>query len=103
MPDTGGPPLYITTPQGSSVTLVAQLIHSVLSLLLYMTSLFIQIFYIIDSGLFWNSLWNNYNIARFISFRYFYYQNTGTIRGTWYCKGILEIQIRVDVKIFSCC
>ena len=51
MPDTGDPPHYMT-PQGSSIPLVAQLIHSVLSFLLYTASLFIQIFYIIDSGLF---------------------------------------------------
>ena len=41
---TGGPPHHINTPRGSSVSLVAQLVHSVLSFLLYMASLFIQIF-----------------------------------------------------------
>ena len=59
MTATGGPSHYITTPQGGSVPLVAQLVHSVLSFLLYMASLFIKIFYIIDSGLFWNSFWND--------------------------------------------
>ena len=64
MLDTGGPPHYITTD--STVPLIAQLMHavdnfshSVLSLLFYVASLFIQIFYIIDSGLFWDSLGNN--------------------------------------------
>ena len=71
MLNTGGSPHYIATHQGVQVPLVAQLMHVVynfsqlaLPLKLYMASLFIQISYIVDNGLFWNSLRNSWNLAQ---------------------------------------
>ena len=71
MLNTGGSPHYITTHRAVQVPLVAQLMHVVhnfshlaLPLKLFMASLFIQIFYIVDNGLFWNSLLNNWNLAQ---------------------------------------
>ena len=52
MTATGGPPHYITTPQGSTVPLVAQLVHSVLSFLLYMESLLFKYFTLLIVGCF---------------------------------------------------
>ena len=70
MPDTGGPPHYITTHQCSSSStgspfnyVVDNLSQSVLSFMLYMASLFFKMFYIIGSGLFWHTLGNNSNLA----------------------------------------
>ena len=56
-----------------------------------MTSLFIQIFYIrpIDSGLFWNLLWNNYNIARFHKFQVLVLSKH---HKRYYREGTLKIQ-----------
>ena len=71
MLNTSGSPNYIATHRGVQVPLVAQLMDVVhnfsqlaLPLKLYIASLFIQIFYIVDNGLFWNSLGNNWNLAQ---------------------------------------
>ena len=93
MPDTGGPPHYITTHQGSSSSTASpfnnvddNLSQSVLSFLLNMASLVFQMLYIIGSGLFWSALANNSFLKH---------------KNRYYRERILEKQNRVDVRTFS--